>query len=77
MSPCHTGALLTPTQALAYIYREILTVLFVLGAFWPATYGLSFLQNNLGLSITWFASCLAMSSFTLLEALKVEDINLM
>lgn len=62
--------------ALGYIYREILTVLFVLGAFWPATYGLTFLQKNLGLSVVWFASCLAMSSFTLLDALKVEDVNL-
>ncbi len=60
-----------------YIYREILTGLFVVGAFWPASYGLSFLQDHLALAATWFIACLSMSSFTLLNAVKVEDVNLM
>ncbi|CAF3632497.1 GPI ethanolamine phosphate transferase 1 [Fusarium graminearum PH-1] len=62
--------------ALAYIHREILTGLFVLGAFWPMTQGISFLRSHLFLSMLWFFSCLAMSTFTLLPAMKVEDIPL-
>ncbi|KAK3390859.1 Phosphatidylinositolglycan class N-domain-containing protein [Podospora didyma] len=62
--------------ALGYIHREILTILFILGAFWPAAHGLSFLQKHASLSTTWFLSCLAMSTFTLLPALKTEDVNL-
>ncbi len=62
---------------MGYIYREILTGLFVIGAFWPAGYGLSFLKDHLALAATWFIACLCMSSFTLLNAMKVEDVNLM
>jgi len=62
---------------LGYIHREILSILFVLGAFWPAVYGISFLQKHAALSATWFFSCLSMSTFTLLPALKTEDVNLM
>lgn len=62
--------------AVGYIYREILTGLFVIGAFWPAAYGLSFLRNHLVLAATWFLSCLAMSTFTLLPAMKVESVPL-
>ncbi|KAL2023976.1 hypothetical protein VTK56DRAFT_211 [Thermocarpiscus australiensis] len=62
--------------ALGYIHREILTVLFIIGAFWPVAYGLSFLQQHTALSVTWFLSCLAMSTFTLLPAMKTEDVNL-
>jgi phosphatidylinositol glycan class N len=62
--------------AVGYIYREILTGLFVIGAFWPAAYGLSFLQNHIVLAATWFLSCLAMSTFTLLPAMKVESVPL-
>lgn len=65
------------SQALGYIYREILTALFIVGAFWPASYGLCFLQKHAVLAATWFVSCLAMSTFTLLDANKVEDVNLM
>lgn len=62
--------------ALGYIHREILTGLFVLGAFWPLTCGISFLRSHLFLSLLWFLSCLAMSTFTLLPAMKVENIPL-
>lgn len=62
--------------ALGYIYREVLTVLFVLGAFWPAVYGLTFLQDHIALAATWLLSCLAMSSFTLLPAMKTENVTL-
>ncbi|KAK4462805.1 Phosphatidylinositolglycan class N-domain-containing protein [Cladorrhinum samala] len=64
------------SMALGYIHREILTGLFVIGAFWPLTNGFSFLQQHAALSIIWFFSSLAMSSFTLLPAMKVEDVNL-
>jgi phosphatidylinositol glycan class N len=64
-------------QALAYIHREVLTGLYILAAFWPATYGFSFLRAHAALSLTWFLSCLTMSTFTLLPAMKVEDRTLM
>jgi phosphatidylinositol glycan class N len=64
-------------QALGYIHREILTILFLIGAFWPLSYGFSFLQQHAALSTTWFLSCIAMSTFTLLPAMKTEDVNLM
>ncbi|KAL2157486.1 hypothetical protein VTH06DRAFT_6037 [Thermothelomyces fergusii] len=63
--------------ALGYIHREILTGLFVIGAFWPVVYGLTFLREHVALSITWFLSCIAMSTFTLLPpAMTSEDVNL-
>ncbi|KAJ2898856.1 GPI ethanolamine phosphate transferase 1 [Zalerion maritima] len=62
--------------ALAYIYREILTVLFVIGAFWPVANGFSFIRDHILLCLTWFISCVIMSTFTLLPAIKVEDITL-
>ncbi|KAI1497670.1 Phosphatidylinositolglycan class N-domain-containing protein [Biscogniauxia marginata] len=62
--------------ALGYIYREILTVLFIVGAFFPLALGLSFLQKHMILSASWFASCLLMSTFTLLPANKTENVSL-
>jgi phosphatidylinositol glycan class N len=38
---------------------------------------MAFLQANKELAGTWVVSCLAMSSFTLLPAMKVEDVTLM
>ncbi|KAH6688070.1 phosphatidylinositolglycan class N [Plectosphaerella plurivora] len=62
--------------ALAYIHREILTALYLVGALWPASYGLNFLRANPALSSLWVVSCLAMSVFTLLPANKLENIDL-
>nr|XP_036575773.1 gpi-anchor biosynthetic protein [Colletotrichum truncatum]KAF6782397.1 gpi-anchor biosynthetic protein [Colletotrichum truncatum] len=62
--------------ALGYIHREIFTLIYILGAFWPAVYGLEFLQANILPSTTWFFSCIIMSSFTLFPAMKVEDVSL-
>lgn len=59
-----------------YIHREVLTGLFILGAFWPASYGISFLQEHAALAGTWFVSCLGMSTFTLLSAIKIENLDL-
>lgn len=68
---------LTLQQALSYIHREILTGIYLLGAFWPASYGLDFLQATPALSTLWAASCTAMSIFTLLPANKVENLSQM
>ncbi|EOO01453.1 putative gpi ethanolamine phosphate transferase 1 protein [Phaeoacremonium minimum UCRPA7] len=62
--------------ALGYIHRQILTVLFILGAFWPVLCGPSFIKEHVALSATWFVSCVSMSVFTLLDANKVESVNL-
>jgi phosphatidylinositol glycan class N len=55
----------------------VFSVLWGLAVFWPAFYGTGFLRVNKELTATWALSCLAMSSFTLLPAMKVEDVNLM
>jgi GPI ethanolamine phosphate transferase 1 len=62
---------------MSYIHREVLTALFVLASFWPTTYGLKFVQDNALLASAWLGLCLLMSSFTLLDANKVENISLM
>ncbi|KAI1450164.1 GPI ethanolamine phosphate transferase 1 [Annulohypoxylon stygium] len=62
--------------ALGYIHREIFTVLFIIGSFYPLTMGISFLQKHAVLSATWFIASLLMSVFTLLPANKTENIPL-
>ncbi|KAF4125306.1 GPI ethanolamine phosphate transferase 1 [Geosmithia morbida] len=62
--------------ALGYIHREIFTGLFLLAALWPAAYGIEFLRYHGLLSATWSISCIAMSVFTLLPAMKVESVPL-
>ncbi|KAL4902800.1 hypothetical protein BDW74DRAFT_157593 [Aspergillus multicolor] len=59
----------------SYFQREVYTVLFILGAFWPIFYGITFLRQHAALCGTWAVSCLLMSTFTLLPANKVEDID--
>jgi phosphatidylinositol glycan class N len=60
----------------SYYHREIYTICYVLAAAWPAFYGMDFLRDNTLLCGTWALGCTAMSIFTLLPALKVEDPNL-
>lgn len=62
--------------AVGYIHREVLTVLYLVGAFWPLASGLSFVQENAVLSLVWALSCVSMSIFTLLPATKTENVNL-
>ncbi|KAF9881387.1 gpi-anchor biosynthetic protein [Colletotrichum karsti] len=63
--------------ALGYIHREILTLIYVLGAFWPLTTGFSFVQKNAIISAIWFVSCIVMGAFTLLPpAMNSEDVSL-
>ncbi|KAH9887139.1 Phosphatidylinositolglycan class N-domain-containing protein [Xylariomycetidae sp. FL2044] len=62
--------------AVGYIHREVLTVLFIVGAFFPFALGISFFQKHVVLTAMWFTSCLLMSTFTLLPANKSENITL-
>ena len=61
--------------ALGYTHREIFSVLYIAAAAWPCLYGKKFIQENILLLATWFATCVAMSSFTTLPVVKVEDVN--
>lgn len=70
------GLAMIECLALGYTHREVFSVLFVVAAFWPAFYGMEFVKANKGLAGTWAISCAAMSSFTLLPAMKVEDLTL-
>lgn len=63
--------------ALGYIYREIFTILYFVGSLWPLAYGISFLQEHAILSVTWALSCWAMGVFTMLPAMKTENVPLM
>ncbi|RYC54556.1 hypothetical protein CHU98_g11655 [Xylaria longipes] len=62
--------------AFGYIHREVFTIIFILASLFPVVLGVSFLQKHLALCATWFAACLLMSTFTLLPANKVEDVQL-
>ncbi|KAF3767816.1 PigN-domain-containing protein [Cryphonectria parasitica EP155] len=62
--------------AIGYIHREVLTVLYIVGAFWPLASGLSFVREHWTLSSVWAVSCLSMSTFTLLPANKTENVTL-
>lgn len=57
----------------SYYHREIYTIVYLLAITWPAFYGMEFVRNNFLLCATWALGCAAMSVFTLLPALKVED----
>ncbi|KAJ5143040.1 GPI ethanolamine phosphate transferase 1 [Penicillium bovifimosum] len=59
----------------SYFHREIFTVCFALGAFWPVVHGLGFLRSHALLSATWAIGCGLMSLFTLLPVIKVENID--
>ncbi|KFY39095.1 hypothetical protein V494_04114, partial [Pseudogymnoascus sp. VKM F-4513 (FW-928)] len=61
--------------ALGYTHRQIFSGLFVLAALWPFFYGSKFISENRLLIFTWIAACLAMSTFTFLPVVKVEDIS--
>ncbi|KAH8659058.1 GPI ethanolamine phosphate transferase-like protein [Tricladium varicosporioides] len=70
------GLALIESLALGYTHREVYSVLSIAAAFWPVFYGRTFVGANKTLVATWMASCAAMSSFTLLPAMKVEDLSL-
>lgn len=58
----------------SYYRRSLYTPMYLALALWPLSYGVDFVKNNSATSIMWFVSCTAMSAFTLLPAIKVEDI---
>lgn len=60
----------------SYFHREVFTICYLLASTWPAFYGIGFVRQNAVLVITWALSCSLMSIFTLLPAIKVEDVNL-
>ncbi|SMR53146.1 unnamed protein product [Zymoseptoria tritici ST99CH_1E4] len=60
----------------SYYHREIYTISYILAIAWPFFYGSEFVKKNALLCGTWAAACAAMSVFTLLPALKIEDSNL-
>ncbi|KAF8855250.1 GPI ethanolamine phosphate transferas-like protein [Acephala macrosclerotiorum] len=70
------GLGLIESLALGYTHREVFSVLFVAAVFWPAFYGMNFLKANKELVATWAVACTMMSSFTLLPAMKTEDVAL-
>lgn len=56
-----------------YFYREIFTAVYLLATTWPFFYGTGFLKRNRIPVIGWIVSCLLMSTFTLLSAVKTES----
>jgi GPI ethanolamine phosphate transferase 1 len=62
---------------LGYTHREVFSLLYVAAASWPAFYGRTFWKQNRLLVCTWMVSCVAMSGFTMLPAIKTEDLDLM
>lgn len=64
-------------QALGYSHREVFSIIFLFAILWPNSYGLEFVIANKKLVASWVLSCLAMSSFTLFPAMKVENVKLM
>jgi phosphatidylinositol glycan class N len=60
----------------SYYHREIYTISYILAIAWPFFYGFEFVKKNALLCGTWAAACAAMSVFTLLPAMKLEDSNL-
>ncbi|KAL4918658.1 Phosphatidylinositolglycan class N-domain-containing protein [Aspergillus aurantiobrunneus] len=59
----------------SYSWREIYTICFILGAFWPLFYGFEFLRKHAALCGVWAVGCLLMSTFTLLPANKIENVS--
>ncbi|KAI9662803.1 MAG: Glycosyl phosphatidyl inositol anchor synthesis [Bathelium mastoideum] len=60
----------------SYHIREIYSVCYFVAAAWPAFYGTEFLKQNTVLAGTWAMSCILMSVFTLLPAIKTESLPL-
>jgi phosphatidylinositol glycan class N len=63
-------------QVQSYFHREIYTVCYLAATVWPALYGQDFVKKNIGTVATWVISCVAMSAFTMLPAVKTESTGL-
>ena len=59
----------------SYFHRIIFTICYILAAFWPSFYGSQFVKENTTTLIAWAAGCLVLSTFTMLEVVKVENAN--
>ena len=59
----------------SYYHREMYTLCYLLAILWPASYGLGFVRQNWIVSATWALACASMSIFTVLPAIKVENIG--
>ncbi|KAJ4291868.1 Glycosyl phosphatidyl inositol anchor synthesis [Kalmusia sp. IMI 367209] len=59
----------------SYFKREIYTLCYLLATTWPAFYGKDFMKRNAFAVISWVISCMSMSTFTLFEANKEENLN--
>ncbi|KAF3921270.1 hypothetical protein ABW21_db0206587 [Orbilia brochopaga] len=57
-----------------YFQRVTFTVCFLLGTTWPWLYGTQFVNRNRRTVVSWTASCLTMSIFTILPVIKVESL---
>ncbi|KAK7542981.1 phosphoethanolamine transferase class N [Phyllosticta citricarpa] len=60
----------------SYAHREVYSICYIVATLWPVCYGLDFVKKHFLLVLTWWVSCGLMSIFTFLDAIKVEDINL-
>ncbi|RAH64107.1 GPI ethanolamine phosphate transferase 1 [Aspergillus aculeatinus CBS 121060] len=60
----------------SYCDRRIYTLIYILALFWPAIYGIKFIRANRLICLVWAVQCGSMSIFTLLPAMKTEDITL-
>ncbi|KAG9243405.1 GPI ethanolamine phosphate transferas-like protein [Calycina marina] len=67
---------LIESLALGYTHREVFSVLFLAAATWPVFYGTRFVKDNSFLVGTWMVSCGVMSTFTLMPAIKTENVFL-
>ncbi|MCJ1314085.1 Glycosyl phosphatidyl inositol anchor synthesis [Agyrium rufum] len=61
---------------LSYFRREVYTVCYLAAAIWPLSQGGHFIGKNRFLLVTWAASCVLLSTFTLLPVIKSESSNL-
>ena len=59
----------------SYFHRIIFTICYILAAFWPFLYGAQFVKDNTTTVISWAAGCLVLSTFTLLDVIKIETTN--
>ncbi|KAH7382469.1 Phosphatidylinositolglycan class N-domain-containing protein [Phaeosphaeria sp. MPI-PUGE-AT-0046c] len=60
----------------SYFSREIYTICYLAATAWPALYGQEFVKKNMITVASWVLSCLVMSAFTLLPAIKAESVTL-
>ena len=61
---------------ISYFYREMYSAIYVAAIAWPFFYGKDFIMANKLLITNWGVGCLLMSVFTLVPAIKVEDLTM-